>query len=123
MTPERTHEELRRSLAGALVEAPSSIASSRVGLTAAAACITFVHMQRVGIRELHLKTGEWVRRAARGERVVVTERGRPVASLIPLREGVQGRSFRKRIVLPEFAALPPVPGDSTPDVSDDRDGG
>lgn len=80
-------------------------------------------MQRIGIRDLHLKTGEWVRRAARGEGVVVTERGRPVASLIPFAEGVQRRSFRERIVLSEFAELPPVPGDSTADVSDDRDRG
>ena len=80
-------------------------------------------MQRIWIREFHLKTGEWVRRAARGEGVVVTEPGPPVASVIPFREGVQGRPFRERIVLPEFDALPPVPGDSTADVSDDRDRG
>ena len=92
-------------------------------MTAPTACVTFVHMLRIGIRDLHLKTGEWVRRAARGEGLVVTERGRPVASLIPFRDGVRGRSFRERIVLPEFDALPPVAGDSTADVSDDRDRG
>ncbi len=80
-------------------------------------------MQQIGIRDLHLKTGEWVRRAARGEAVVVTERGRPVASLIPFREGAQGRSYAERVVLPEFEALPPVSGDSTAGVSDDRDRG
>ena len=53
-----------------------------------------------------MKTGEWVRRAARGEGVVITERGRPVASLIPFREGDAGRSFRERHVLPEFDARP-----------------
>ena len=79
-------------------------------------------MNRVGIRDLHMKTGEWVRRVARGEGVVVTERGRPVASLIPFREGDPGRSFRERVLLPEFDALPAVAGDSTADVSDDRDG-
>ena len=51
-----------------------------------------------------MKTGEWVRRAARGEGLVITERGRPVASLIPYREGDAGRSFRDRPVLPEFEA-------------------
>ena len=80
-------------------------------------------MAQIGIRDLHLKTGEWVRRAARGEGVVVTERGRPVASLIPFRDGTEGRSFADRVVLPEFDALPPIPGDSTADVSDDRDRG
>ena len=68
-----------------------------------------------------MKTGEWVRRAARGEGVVITERGRPVASLIPFREGDAGRSIRERHVLPEFDALPVVDGDSTAYVSEDRD--
>ena len=78
-------------------------------------------MERIGIRDLHMKTGEWVRRAARGEGVIVTERGRPVASLVPFREREAGRSFRDRVLLPEFEALPAVPGDSTADVSADRD--
>ena len=68
-----------------------------------------------------MKTGEWVRRAARGEGVVITERGRPVASLIPFHEGHAGRSFRERQVLPEFDALPIVSGDAAAYVSDDRD--
>lgn len=92
-------------------------------LTRWAQCVTLVHMERIGIRDLHMKTGEWVRRAARGEGVVVTDRGRPVASLLPFREGDAGRSFRDRILLPEFEALSAVPGDSTADVSDDRDRG
>ena len=79
-----------------------------------------MRMEQIGIRDLHIKTGEWVRRAARGEGVVITERGRPVASLIPFREGDPGRSFRERHVLPEFEALPVVPGDATAYVSDDR---
>ena len=68
-----------------------------------------------------MKTGEWVRRAARGEGVVITERGHPVASLIPYREDDAGRAFRERHVLPEFDDLPVVDGDTTVYVSDDRD--
>ena len=89
-------------------------------------------MEQIGIRDLHqlgsrtlppshlrdLKTGEWVRR---GEGVVVTERGRPVASLVPYAPDASGRSFRDRRVLPEFDALPSVPGDSVVYVSEDRD--
>ena len=56
-----------------------------------------------------------------GEGVVITERGRPVASLIPFEEGHATRSFRERQVLPEFDDLPEVPGDATPYVSEDRD--
>lgn len=80
-------------------------------------------MERIGIRDLHVNTGESVRRAARGEGVAITERGRPVASLIPFREGDPGRSFRERQVLPEFESLPIVPGDSAAYVSGDREHG
>ena len=68
-----------------------------------------------------MKTGEWVRRAAHGEGVVITERGRPVASLIPFREDDAGRSFRERHLLPEFDALPVMSGDASTYVSEDRD--
>ena len=80
-------------------------------------------MQQIRIRDLHIKTGEWVRRAARGEGVAITERGRPVASLIPFNENDLGCSFRDRRLLPEFEALPAVSGDATADVSADRDRG
>lgn len=78
-------------------------------------------MEHVGIRELHLKTGEWVRRVARGEGVVVTERGRPVASLVPFRQDGMGTAFGERQLLPEFEALPEIPGDSTVAISEDRE--
>ncbi|MDE0460046.1 MAG: type II toxin-antitoxin system prevent-host-death family antitoxin [Chromatiales bacterium] len=78
-------------------------------------------MTQIRIRDLHMNTGEWVRRAARGEGVVITERGRPVASLIPFEEGHAARSFRERHVLPEFDALPEISGDTTAYVSEDRD--
>ncbi len=78
-------------------------------------------MEQIRIRDLHIKTGEWVRRAARGEGIVITERGRPVASLIPFNENNVSRSFRERQVLPEFDALPEVSGDATRYISEDRD--
>ncbi len=78
-------------------------------------------MEQIKIRDLHIKTGEWVRRAARGEGVIITERGRPVASLIPFYEDSLGRSFRERRILPEFDALPEVSGDTTVYISEDRD--
>ena len=78
-------------------------------------------MEQIKIRDLHIKTGEWVRRAARGEGIVITERGHPVASLIPFCEDDPGRSFRERQLLPEFDALPVVSGDATVYISEDRD--
>ena len=40
------------------------------------------HMKTITIRELHQATGRWVRRAAAGE-VLVTERGRLIARIVP----------------------------------------
>jgi len=37
-------------------------------------------MVKISNRDLHIKTGEWVRKTAAGEGVVITDRGRPVAS-------------------------------------------
>jgi prevent-host-death family protein len=42
-----------------------------------------VHMKTITIRELHLKTGQWVRHAASRGPIVVTDRGRRVAALQP----------------------------------------
>ncbi|WP_419850379.1 type II toxin-antitoxin system Phd/YefM family antitoxin [Candidatus Poriferisocius sp.] len=38
----------------------------------------------VGVRELKAKLSEYIARAAKGECVIVTDRGRPVAQLGPL---------------------------------------
>ena len=80
-------------------------------------------MEHIGIRDLHLKTGEWVRRAALGEGVVITDHGRPLASLIPVRPDDLSTPFSGRRTLPEFDALPVVPGESARHVSEDRDRG
>ncbi|MBI4261607.1 MAG: type II toxin-antitoxin system prevent-host-death family antitoxin [Actinobacteria bacterium] len=39
---------------------------------------------RVGVRELRQNLSKYLRRVERGERLEVTERGRPVAALVPL---------------------------------------
>ena len=44
-------------------------------------------MNRIGVRELQQNASAAVRRASRGERIEVTDRGRPVAVLVPLTEG------------------------------------
>ncbi|MEO8509762.1 MAG: type II toxin-antitoxin system prevent-host-death family antitoxin [Chloroflexota bacterium] len=41
-------------------------------------------MDRIGIRELRQNASEYIRRAAQGETIEVTDRGRPVARLSPL---------------------------------------
>jgi prevent-host-death family protein len=44
---------------------------------------TFVYMVTVGIAELRQNLSEYLRRVQRGERLVVTDRNRPVAELGP----------------------------------------
>jgi len=51
-------------------------------LTCIFQCDTMSHMKTITIRELHQKTGRWVRRASEGD-VYVTERGRLVAKIVP----------------------------------------
>ena len=42
------------------------------------------YMDRVGVRELRQNLSVYLRRVTRGESLEVTERGRPVALLVPL---------------------------------------
>lgn len=75
-------------------------------------------MERIGIRELRQHASRWVRRAAAGESFEVTDRGRPVARLVPPAplEGVEKLRAEGRITeaegdLLELAPwLPPKPG-------------
>jgi prevent-host-death family protein len=44
-------------------------------------------MERVGVRELRQRASELLRRVEAGETIEVTDRGRPVALLVPLAGG------------------------------------
>ena len=55
-----------------------------------------VHMKTTSIRELHLKTGRWVRHAASRGPILVTDRGRPVAALQPFAASVTSRPLPNR---------------------------
>ena len=81
-------------------------------------------MRRISIRELHDETGKWVREAARVDELVVTERGRPIATIVPYREPPKGNPFRERKLRSGYAALlGRLRGgtDSARIVSEDRD--
>jgi prevent-host-death family protein len=62
-------------------------------------------MERIGVRDLRNATAYAVRRAGRGERIVITVAGRPVAQLGPL-EPLDGTltlddlAFRNLVELP-----------------------
>jgi len=44
-------------------------------------------MDRIGVRELRQNASRWLRRVAAGESFEVTDRGRPVALLVPVPPG------------------------------------
>jgi prevent-host-death family protein len=56
-------------------------------------------MARIGVRELRQHASVWVRRAAAGEVLEVTDRGRPVARLgpLPAERGVEALSSEGRL--------------------------
>ena len=62
-------------------------------------------MKTISIRELHEKTGEWVRLAEAHEQIIITQRGRPVAALTPCRLPVKANRFKARKLLPEYQKL------------------
>lgn len=41
-------------------------------------------MQRIGVRELRQHASRWLKKVERGESFEVTDRGRPIALLVPL---------------------------------------
>ena len=46
------------------------------------------HMATIGVREMQGDARRWLARVRAGEAVVITDRGRPVAKMIPLPEAV-----------------------------------
>ena len=80
-------------------------------------------MKTVSIRELHTRTGHYVRAASR-QPISVTERGTTIARLVPVSDPV-GVTFAERRLRPgftRFLATPRPPStDSTRIISEDRD--
>jgi prevent-host-death family protein len=74
-------------------------------------------MLQIGIRDLKQNASSVVRRVVSGETVEITDRGRPVARIVPLRHLSaaeqlisEGRMTRASGKLSDHAPLPPVPG-------------
>ena len=53
-------------------------------------------MKTISIRDLHLRTGRWVRHAATLGPIVVTDRGRRIAALQPFDASLTGRPLPNR---------------------------
>lgn len=68
-------------------------------------CVTLCHMKTITIRELHANTGKWVRQAANHGEILVTDRGEPVAKILPPPIAQRVPYFARRKLLPAFAKL------------------
>ena len=85
------------------------------------AFVHIVHMKEISIRDLHLKTGEWIRRVSSERRIVVSERGVPLATLIPFEPAHKAVPFANRKAVRGFEELPAIEHDATEYISSDRD--
>ena len=74
-------------------------------------------MKTISIKELHARTGHWVR-TAKTTPLIVTDRGEKVASLQPHNNTLPVVKFAKR----DWSKLPSSDLDSTDFISSDRDG-
>ena len=83
-------------------------------------------MKTITIRELHERTGRWVREAARHGQIIVTDSGRPVARLVPEQQAAEAPYFARRKRSARFRKLDDsgkmAKGtDATQAISEDRD--
>ncbi|HOY56981.1 MAG TPA: type II toxin-antitoxin system prevent-host-death family antitoxin [Verrucomicrobiota bacterium] len=62
-------------------------------------------MKTVSIRELHERTGEYVRQVARSGEIYVTDRGRTVARIVPEHHTPEVPYFARRKLTPAFRKL------------------
>ena len=79
------------------------------------------HMVQISIRELHMKTGDWVRKAAHTGAVVVMDRRQPIAKLVPFTTEDEGKRFADRPLAKGFSTLPKLRHDSTRYLSESRE--
>ena len=83
-------------------------------------------MKTISIRELHERTGEYVRGVAEAGEIYVTDHGKTVAKIVPQQEPSEVPYFSRRKLTPAFHKLMKsgkLRGgtDSTQIVSEDRD--
>jgi prevent-host-death family protein len=63
---------------------PSGVKICEVRIPSTCATMCYMEERKVGVRELRQNLTKYLRRVKRGERLEVTERGRPVAVLAPI---------------------------------------
>jgi prevent-host-death family protein len=62
-------------------------------------------MKTISIRELHNRTGAWVRKAVELGAITVTERGRPLVRLEAVADVTGENPFRRRRLRPGYRRL------------------
>lgn len=95
-------------------------------LDLARGCDTLCHMKTVSIRELHERTGDYVRQVAKSGEIYVTDRGRTVARIVPEQQVPEEPYFARRKLTRAFRKL--LAGnqlrggtDSTQTISEERE--
>ena len=81
-------------------------------------------MKTVSIRELHAKTGDYVRQVAEVGAIYVTDRGKTIAKIVPEEPLPEVPYFARRKLTPAFRKImSKLQGgtDSTQIISEDRD--
>ncbi len=81
-------------------------------------------MKTISIRELHEKTGDWVRRSGELGDITVTDRGKAIARIVAVEPASATNPFAVRKLRRGYARLLGKLGggtDSTKAVSEDRD--
>ncbi|WP_254858009.1 type II toxin-antitoxin system Phd/YefM family antitoxin [Protofrankia sp. BMG5.30] len=82
-------------------------------------------MRQVGVRELNQNTSQVIERVRRGETVEVTDRGHPVARLVPVERELsvlerlvaEGQATAPSVQVGEPLSMPPVLGDPAVDTA------
>jgi prevent-host-death family protein len=85
----------------------------------------------VSVRQLHARTGHYLRKASKNQRLIVTDNGKPIIELTPLAPEAESEVayFARRKLLPGFKKLMesgklrrrPGQRDITDLISEDRD--
>ncbi len=85
-------------------------------------------MESIGVRELRQHASRWLSRVEAGESFQITDRGRPVASLVPVARSDWEQLVATGAVIPATSRLPdvgPVTSDNAPTLTEllaaDRD--
>ena len=72
------------------------------------------HMKEISIRELHRRTGAWVRNARKYGSILIRDRNMPVARLVPISSEPPENLFKNWRPLKKFAEALDRPAGGTP---------